>query len=135
MASTKPSTRRGWKPSSHQRPSTSTRVPGTVDPRLDATDEAVRKRIGSTYQPSVVSPAERRLPDVVEAEQGAEQAAIPDERVEGREERDGGHRLDGRLEQLDLVAEDEAPPRTPSASTGTSSPSWTSSSRRAVRPG
>src|SRR5205085_11212368 len=43
-----------------------------------------------------------------ELEQGREQAAVPDQRVERREERDRRRRLGRRREQLDLVAQDEA---------------------------
>src|SRR6266508_6846857 len=60
-----------------------------VDPWLDPADEPVAE----PDRQHVVAPAPFRgrdvdLPDVVEAEQRTQQLAIPDERVERREERD-----------------------------------------------
>src|SRR5262249_39917759 len=82
---------------------------GPVDTRLDPANEAVAE----DHREHVPAPAapprpHAQLADVVEAEQAAEQGAVPDERVERREERDGGRRLWRRLQQRDLVAQDEA---------------------------
>ena len=99
----------GAKPSSHQSPSTSTRASVPVDPRLDPADEAVpeddRQHVPA---PAALRGREEELPHVVEVEQAPEQGAVPDQRIERGEERDRGRRLRRRLQQLDVLAEDEA---------------------------
>jgi hypothetical protein len=92
-----------------------------VDPGLDTAHEPVAEQ----DRQDVVAPSSFRgrnvdLPDVVEAEQPTEQVAIPDERVERREERDAGVRMDvsavvlhvghRRLEHVDFRPDDEARP-------------------------
>src|ERR671919_1570500 len=64
-------------------------------------------RIAST-NPSALGRRVEELPHVVELEQRAEQIAVPDQRIERREERDRRRWLRRRFEQSDLVAEDEA---------------------------
>ena len=79
-----------------------------VDPRLDAADEAVAEDHGQHVPaPTPLRRRVKELPDVVEAEQRAEEAAVPDQRIEGRQERDGVRRRRRRLQQLHLVSEDE----------------------------
>src|SRR5262245_9590743 len=56
---------------------------GTVDPWLDAPDEALAEE-DRQHVPAEAAllGREEELPDVVEAEQRAEQRAVPDQRVE-----------------------------------------------------
>src|SRR5687768_7813215 len=80
-----------------------------VDARLDAAGQPVAEE--DRQHVPAPPPLGRRveeLPDVVELEQRTEEAAVPDQRIERREERNRGRRLRRRFEQSDLVAEDEA---------------------------
>ncbi len=111
IASTKPSARRGAKPSSHQRPITSTRLSsrsmrGSIRPTKRSRNED-RQHVPA---PSSLRRRVEELPDVVELEQGSEQRPVPDERVERRQERDRRRRLRRILQQPDLVLQDEALP-------------------------
>src|SRR3990170_4822176 len=74
-----------------------------VDARLDPPDEPVAEQDGQ----DVVAPASLRagdvdLPDVVEAEAGTQEVAVPGERVERREERHAGWPAPGQLAGGDL---------------------------------
>ena len=62
-----------------------------IDPWLDSAD----KPVPEPDRQDVIAPSTLRgrdvdLPDVVEPEQQAQQLAVPDERIERREERDAG---------------------------------------------
>src|SRR5262245_21859132 len=79
-----------------------------VDARLDPADET-RSEDDRQYVPTP-TPLGRRveqLPHVLEVEEAGEELAIPDQRVEGRGERDGRWRELRGLEQSDLVSQDE----------------------------
>jgi hypothetical protein len=74
-------------------------VARAVDPRLDAADEPIAEQ--DRQHVPAPPPLGRRveeLPDVVELEQRAEEAAVPDQRIERREERDRRRRLRRRFE-------------------------------------
>ena len=89
-----------------------------VEARLDPADEAIAEQ----ERQDVVAPATLRgrdvdLPDVVEVVQRAQEVAVPDERVERREERDARRRRPrgspcavrrSACEEVDLLGEDEA---------------------------
>jgi hypothetical protein len=80
----------------------------TLDAGLDPADEAVAE--DDRKDVPAPAPLRRRveeLPDVLESEQRSQERAVPDERVERREERDGRRRLRRRVEKSDLVAENE----------------------------
>ena len=70
-----------------------------VDPRLDPADEAIaeddRQHVPA---PTALGRWVEELPDVLELEQAPEKAAIPDDRVEGGNERDGRRRVRWRFE-------------------------------------
>ena len=81
---------------------------GAVEARLDPADEAVAEE----HRQHVPTPAplgrrDEELPDVLELEQGSEQSPVPDQRIERRQECDGGRRLRRVLEQVDLRSEHE----------------------------
>ena len=136
MASTKPSARRGTKPSSHQRSSTCTRplsrsIRGSILPT---------KRSPKQYRQHVPAPAApgrrgEELPDVLEAEEGSEEWTVPHQGVERRQERDRASGSGGRCSSPTSSASTNRFPRTPSTWTGTSSPSAINSSRSAALPG
>src|SRR5437773_1261210 len=82
---------------------------GPVDPRLDPADEAVAEHDRQDVPaPTALGGWQEELPHVVEVEQAAEEAAVPNQGIEGGKERDGGRRLRRRLQQLDVLSEDEA---------------------------
>src|SRR4029450_1693621 len=80
-----------------------------VDPRLEAGGgggaEEERQDVPA---PASLLRREEQLPDVVEREQRSEERAVPDQRVEGWEKRNGRRRLRRVSDQLDLVAQNEA---------------------------
>ena len=82
---------------------------GPVDPRLDPADEAIpeddRQHVPA---PTAFGRWEEELPDVLELEQAPEEAAIPDDRVERGDERDGGRRVRRRFQQFDFLTDDKA---------------------------
>src|SRR5690349_7331460 len=79
-----------------------------VDSRLETPDQSVAEDDGQDVPaPPPLFGRHEELPHVVEAEQVAEQPAVPDHRIERREECDRGGRLRWILEQADLVTEDE----------------------------
>ena len=82
-----------------------------VDPRLDPADEAVpeddRQYVPA---PTALGRWEEELPDVLELEEAPEEAAIPDDRVERGNERDGSERVRRRCQQFGVLADDEAFP-------------------------
>src|SRR5206468_240544 len=77
----------------------------SVEPRLDASDEALAVKHGEDViaMPSFLYRSVD-LPDVVEREELAQQAPVPNERVERREEHDGAARRSG-VDQLRLFGE------------------------------
>ena len=115
-----------------------------VDARLDPADEAI---VEVERQDVVAPPSLGRrdvdLPEVVEAVEGAEEIAVPDERIERREKgRLGGGPAGGSPTSTSRSAcssNDSSPvttcrsPRSPSIVTGTISPASISSSRRSRR--
>ena len=82
-----------------------------VDARLDPADEPVpeddRQHVPA---PTALGRWEEELPDVLELEEAPEEAAIPDDRVERGNERDGSGRVRRRCQQFGVLADDEAFP-------------------------
>ena len=82
---------------------------GPVDPRLDPADEAVAENDREHVPaPTAFGRWDEELPDVLELEQAPEQAAIPDDRVERGNERDGRRWARRRFQQLGLFTDDKA---------------------------
>src|SRR6266511_538283 len=80
-----------------------------ADPRFDPADETVAEDDREhVIPPSALCRREKALPHVVEGEQTREQGGVPQQRVERGDERDGGGRLRRRLQQRELLGEDEA---------------------------
>ena len=111
IASTNPSARPGLKPSSHQSPTTCDGPARTVDLWLDAADHAVTEddREDVVAEVPLLGRVEE-IPHVIELEQRREERAVPHQRIERREKRDGRRRLRRRWQQVDLVPQDEALP-------------------------
>jgi hypothetical protein len=73
--------------------------------------------------PTPLGRRHEELPHLVETEQGPEEASVPDQRIEGGTMRRSAAARAARVQQLDLLAEDEAlaAPRTASAARASSS--------------
>src|SRR5436190_9231448 len=84
---------------------------GAIDSRLDPPDEAVPEEDREhVVAPPSLALGDVHLPDPVEVEERLEEAAVPHQRVERREERNRRRRVGRRGEELELVAKDEARP-------------------------
>ena len=84
---------------------------GPVDARLDPADEAIAEEDRQHVPtPAPLGRREEELPDVVEPEQRPEQAPVPHERIERRQECDGRRRLRGRSSCATSSREHEALP-------------------------
>ena len=110
---------------------------GPVDPRLDPADEAVaEERSAARTSPSGASPAAGRAPTRSRSRTGSRGGRGP---RPTRRTGEGTRRRAAAPAALPAARRPRARtkrlPRTPSTSTGTSSPRSTSSSRSAVRPG
>src|SRR5439155_4615057 len=82
---------------------------GPVDPRLDPADEAIpEKDRQHVPAPTALGRWEEELPYVLELEQAPEEAAIPDDWVERRDERDGRRRVRRSCQQFGVLTDDKA---------------------------
>ena len=108
IASTNPSARFGANPSSHHKPSTSTRrrsrsMRGSIRP----TNRSPKEDRQDVVAPAPLLRLEEALPDEVEPEQALEQFRVPEERVERGDKRDRRRRLGRRVERGGLGRRDE----------------------------